>query len=121
MDFYFFVILPLGCVRASGALIRDELQADTLGFLTTRPLSRARLLAAKYLSQTAWLQIVFLIETLLLFAAGLLRHIPAIGALMPLFLAAQLLAVPAWSALGNVPGPGHPALHRHRSALWTDR
>ena len=51
VDFYFFVILPLGCVRASGALIRDELQADTLGFLTTRPLSRARLLAAKYLSK----------------------------------------------------------------------
>jgi len=104
VDFYFFVILPLGCVRASGALIRDELQADTLGFLTTRPLSRARLLAAKYLSQTAWLQMVFLLETLLLFAAGIARHIPGLGALMPLFLAAQLLAVPAWSALGTFLG-----------------
>lgn len=100
IDFYFFIILPLNCVRASGALIRDELQADTLGFLTTRPLSRARLLAAKYISQTAWLQIVFLAETLLLFAAGTLRQIPALGALIPTFLAAQLLAVPAWSALG---------------------
>ena len=104
VDLYFFIILPLSCVRACGALIRDELQADTLGFLTTRPLSRARLLAAKYLSQTAWLQITFLVETLLLFASGSLRHIPALGSLMPLFLAAQLLAVPAWCALGTFLG-----------------
>ncbi len=101
IDFYFFIILPLSCVRASGALIRDELQANTLGFLTTRPLSRARLLAAKYLSQTAWLQILFLVETLLLFAAGGLRHIPGLGVLLPMVLAVQLLAVLAWSALGT--------------------
>ena len=100
IDFYFFVILPLNCVRACGGLIRDELQADTLGFLTTRPLSRARLLIAKYLAQTAWLQIMLGVETLLLFAVGGLRHIPSLGALLPLFLAAQFLAVMAWSALG---------------------
>lgn len=100
IDFYFFVILPLQCVRGSGGLIRDELQADTLGFLLTRPLSRARLLVLKYLSQTAWLQIMLLVETLLLFLAGSLRQMPALGALLPLFLAAQVLAVPAWSALG---------------------
>jgi hypothetical protein len=100
IDFYFFVILPLNCVRACGGLIRDELQADTLGFLTTRPLSRARLLIAKYLAQTAWLQIMLGVETLLLFAVGGLRHIPSLGTLLPLFLAAQFLAVMAWSALG---------------------
>jgi hypothetical protein len=100
VDIYFFVILPLNCVRGCGGLIRDELQADTLGFLTTRPLSRARLIIVKYLAQTAWLQIVMLIETLLIFGAGGLRHIPGLGALLPLFLAAQFLAVPAWSALG---------------------
>ena len=104
IDLYFFLLLPLGCVRGCGALIRDELQADTLGFLTTRPVSRAQLLAAKYLSQTAWLQIVFLLQTALFFAAGWLRHVPALVALLPLFLAAQLLAVFAWSALGTFLG-----------------
>ena len=39
-------------------------------------------------------------ETLLLFAAGFWREIPALGELLPLFLAAQFLAVLAWSALG---------------------
>jgi hypothetical protein len=104
IDFYFFVILPLNCVRACGGLIRDELQTDTLCFLTTRPLSRARLLAIKYLCQTGWLQIVMLIETLLLFAVGHLLHIPALGALIPVFLATQFLAVLAWSALGTLLG-----------------
>jgi hypothetical protein len=100
IDFYFFVILPLNCVRACGGLIRDEVQADTLGFLTTRPLSRARLLLAKFISQTAWVQLLVLIETLLLFAVGGLRQMSGLAALLPLFVAAQFLAVLAWSALG---------------------
>ncbi len=100
IDFYFFVFLPLKCVKGCGGLIRDELQADTLGFLLTRPLSRARLLVLKYLAQTAWLQLLLLLETSLVFATGRLREVPDLGSLFPLFLAAQLLAVPAWAALG---------------------
>ena len=95
IDFYFFIVLPLNCVRLCGGLIRDELQTNTLSFLTTRPLGRARLLILKYLAQTAFLQI-----TLLLFTAGQLRGMPSLGALLPLFLAAQFLAVFAWSGLG---------------------
>lgn len=104
VDFYFLIILPLTCVRATGALIRDELQANTLGFLITRPLSRGRLLVLKYLTQTAWLQMVLLIETLLIFAVGEFRHIPNLGSLFLLFMAAQFLAVFAWSALGTTLG-----------------
>jgi hypothetical protein len=100
VDFYFFIILPLGCVRGCGALIRDELQTDTLGFLTTRPIRRATLVIVKYVSQAAWLEIMALAEALLLFAAGGLREIPALGKLLPLFLGAQFLAVLAWSGLG---------------------
>jgi hypothetical protein len=100
IDFYFFVILPLSCVGACGALIREELQTDTLGFLTTRPLTRATLLVVKYLSQSAWLQIIVLAQALLLFAAGSLRQIPSLATLIPLFLAVQFLAVFTWSALG---------------------
>ena len=104
IDFYFFIILPLTCVRQCGPLIRDELQADTLGFLITRPVGRARLLIVKYISQVAWLQIVLLLETLLLFAAGAARQVPSLGALLLLVLAVQILVVPAWSALGLLLG-----------------
>lgn len=104
IDFYFFVILPLTCVRACGALIRDELQADTLSFLVTRPVSRARLLIVKYISQVMWLEVLLLVETMLLFATGAQRQIPGLGSLLPLFLVVQILAVPAWSALGALLG-----------------
>ncbi len=102
--FYFLIILPLTCVRGCGPLIRDELQADTLGFLITRPLGRARLLILKYASQVAWLQIVLLVETLLLFAAGAACQVPSLGNLLALMLAVQVLAVMAWSALGLLLG-----------------
>ncbi len=104
IDLYFFVVLPLQCVRAAGALIRDEIQADTLGFLVTRPVSRARLLLAKFASQTAWIQLVLALETLLVLLAGALRQIPDLGTLLPLLLGAQVLAVMAWSALGTCLG-----------------
>jgi len=100
VDLYFFILLPLSCVRSCGGLIRDELQSDTLGFLITRPVKRATLLGLKYAAQVLWLEMVVLVEGLLLFGAGALRHIPQLGTLLPLFLAAQFLAVPAWSALG---------------------
>jgi hypothetical protein len=100
IGFYFFIILPLTCVRRCGPLIRDELQADTLGFLITRPVGRARLLIVKYISQVGWLEMVLLLETLLIFAAGAARQVPSLGALLPLVLGVQILVVPAWSALG---------------------
>jgi hypothetical protein len=104
IDFYFFIILPLTCVRGCGPLIRDELQADTLGFLITRPIGRARLLLAKYAAQVAWLEMVLLLETLLLFAVGAARQVPSLGALLALVLGVQILVVPAWSALGLLLG-----------------
>jgi hypothetical protein len=104
VDFYILLIVPLACVRGCGALIRDEVQTDTLGFLITRPISRARLLVVKYLSQVLWLELLLMVETLLLFAAGAARGIPALGVLLPLVLAVQFLAIPAWSALGVLLG-----------------
>ncbi|HTA30009.1 MAG TPA: ABC transporter permease, partial [Candidatus Cybelea sp.] len=104
ISFYFFLILPLTCVRGCGPLIRDELQADTLGFLITRPVGRARLLVLKYASQVAWLETVLLLQTLLIFAAGAAWGVPALGSLLALTLAVQILAVPAWSALGLLLG-----------------
>ncbi len=100
IDVYFFIMLPLNCVGICGALIRDELQANTLSFLTTRPLTRAQLLVAKFISQIAWQQILLLLQALLILAAGRYREIPALGALIPVFLGAQFLAVWAWGALG---------------------
>ncbi|HOB32418.1 MAG TPA: ABC transporter permease subunit [Verrucomicrobiota bacterium] len=100
LNLYFFLVLPLMCVRAAGGLIRDELQADTLGFLVTRPITRARLLLAKYLAHAGWMQILLAIQTGLIFAAAAWCGVPGLAKLLPLFLAVQFLAVLAWNALG---------------------
>lgn len=104
VEFYFFIVLPLVCARSCGALFRDELQAETLGFLLTRPVSRPVLVVVKYICQAAWLALLLLAQALLLFFAGQLRGIPHLAAVLPLFLAAQCLAIPAWSALGLLLG-----------------
>lgn len=104
IDIYFFILLPLHCVWVCGAVIRDELEANTLSFLTTRPLSRTRLLLVKFLSGTAWLQLWLAVQTGLLFAAGAFRQVPDLWELLPAFLAIQVLAVWAWSALGLLLG-----------------
>lgn len=104
VEFYFFLVLPMVCARSCGAVFRDELQAETLGFLLTRPVSRATLVVVKYISQTAWLSLLLLVQTALLFLSGAIRDIPHLAGVAPVFLAAQLFAVPAWSALGLLLG-----------------
>jgi len=104
INLYFLVVLPLNCVRACGGLIRDELQADTLSFLLTRPIHRATLLVIKYLCQVLWLELLAVIQAALLFAIGHLFKIPELGSLALQFLGVQFIAVLVWSALGTLFG-----------------
>jgi ABC-type transport system involved in multi-copper enzyme maturation permease subunit len=104
INFYFFLALPLFCLSACGAMIRDELQADTLGFLVTRPIGRARLFLLKYGCQVLWLQGIVAVNGLLLLAVGAMRNVPDIASLLPLLLGAQFLAVLSWGALSALLG-----------------
>jgi len=104
VQFYFFLVLPMVCARSCGAIFRDELQAETLGFLLTRPVSRAALVIVKYISQTAWLSLLLLAQTALLFLTGGIRGVPHLGGVAPIFVLGQFFAVPAWSALGLLLG-----------------
>jgi ABC-type transport system involved in multi-copper enzyme maturation permease subunit len=104
LNFYFFLALPLYCLSACGSMIRDELQADTIGFLMTRPVGRARFFLLKYLCQVQWLQAIVALHGVLLLAVGSLRHVPGLGTMLPLFLGTQFLAVLSWGALSAVLG-----------------
>jgi hypothetical protein len=104
IDFYFLLALPLYCLSACGSMIRDELQAETLGFLTTRPVSRARLFLIKYLCQISWLQTLVAVHGLLLFGVGFARGVSGLGSVMALFFGAQMLGLLAWGALSALLG-----------------
>ena len=99
VDFYFLLVLPLYCLAVCGSMIRDELQSDTLVFLTTRPVGRGRLFLVKYLCQMIWLQAMVAIHAALIFSAGFAREVPGVGSMAALFFGAQVLAVLAWGAL----------------------
>jgi ABC-type transport system involved in multi-copper enzyme maturation permease subunit len=104
VDVYLLLLLPLYCLSVCGALIRDEIQSDTLGFLTTRPLTRVRLFLVKFVCQIVLLEMIGLGSAVLLMASGGLRSIPDLVALAPVFLLAQGLGVLAYGALSSLLG-----------------
>ena len=107
INFYLLLLVPLYCLFTFGAMIRDELQADTMGFLITRPLTRAQLCLIKYLCHAIWLQILVGLNGLLLIGVGYLLRIPIISSLALLLLATQFLAVLAYGALSSLFGLIH--------------
>jgi ABC-type transport system involved in multi-copper enzyme maturation permease subunit len=104
VNFYFTLLLPLYCLAACGAMIRDELQADTLRFLITRPLPRWQLLVIQYLCHTLRVQVLGLVSGCLLLTVGFIRHIPDLWSFAWLFLGTQILAVLAYAALSSLLG-----------------
>ena len=99
LDIHFFLLVPLFCLGVFGGMIRDEIQGDTLGFLITRPVSRARLFLLKYFCHLIWVQLLMFLSAALLFLAGALRQIPGLGSLIFFFFIAQFLAICAYGAL----------------------
>jgi ABC-type transport system involved in multi-copper enzyme maturation permease subunit len=102
--FYLLLLLPLYCLSVFGAMIREDLQANTLGFLTTRPLTRARLFFLKFACELVWFQLVAAVAGSLLLMVGALRDVPGTAGLVPLFLGVQALAILAYGALSALVG-----------------
>ena len=101
---YLLLVVPLFCLSNFGAMIRDELQEDTMAFLITRPVSRAKLFLLKYLALATWLQIIVLGNALAFWAVGVWLGIPGAASLIALLAAVQFLAVLAFGALASLIG-----------------
>lgn len=101
---YLLWVVPLFCLSNFGSMIRDELQEDTMAFLITRPVSRAKLFLLKYLALAAWLQIIVLGNVLAFWAVGVWLGIPGAASLIALLAAVQFLAVLAFGALTSLIG-----------------
>ncbi len=104
---YLQVALPLYCLSVLGDVVRGELQTNTLVFLATRPLSRARLFVVKFLCEMAWVQVLGVACTLLLVGVGLAQGMREAASMAPLLLAIQVLAVAAYGALSSLLGLVH--------------
>ncbi|MFT4689324.1 MAG: ABC transporter permease [Verrucomicrobiia bacterium] len=103
ISFYQFFLLPIYCLSVFGPLIRDEVQLDTLGFLITRPITRARLLLLKYLCLMAKVQIVAVIAGVILLATGAAKQVIVPELIAPFFLS-QALGIVAYGGLATLFG-----------------
>lgn len=101
---YLLLVVPLFCLSNFGAMIRDELQEDTMAFLITRPVSRARIFLLKYFALAAWLQIIVLGNALAFWVVGVWLGIPDATSLIALLAAVQFLAVLAFGAVASLIG-----------------
>lgn len=104
VDFYLSLLLPLYSLSVCGAMIRDELQANTIGFLLTRPVRRSWLFLLKFVCNLGWVQLMGLVVAGLLLLVGTSRQIDQLTAFAPIFLGAQVLAIFAYGALGALFG-----------------
>ena len=104
INLYFFVVIPISCLFHYGAMIRDELQDDTMTFLITRPVSRGKIFILKYVTLTLWVQLIALGNGLAFWAAGMWLQIPDIFSLIKLLIITQALAVIAFGALSSFIG-----------------
>ncbi|MCF7669074.1 MAG: ABC transporter permease [Verrucomicrobia bacterium] len=107
IDMYFLLILPLYCLMQFGAMIRDEVQEGTLGFLISRPAKRWSIFLSKYVCRILMVEIIAGVNLVLLFAVGWLRDIQGVIAVLPAFLAIQVIAVPVWGAISSLFGLIH--------------
>ena len=103
-EIYFIYGIPIVCVIFAGGLSRDEIRNDTLPFFLCRPISRVRYIMIRLLSQVIWTEVIMAILTALLFAVGIIKGVPWLSQSIPYFFLAQLLAIPAFSALGILMG-----------------
>lgn len=103
VKFHQLFVLPLFCLGVFGPLIRDDVQADTLGFLLTRPVTRARLLLLKFLCLTLLVQGVVLVAGVIILLCGLAKGVTVPGLVLPFF-ASQAIAVLAYGALATLFG-----------------
>lgn len=101
---YLLLLLPLYCLAVCGSMIRDELQSGTLGFLVTRPLTRARLFLIDFAAHILWLQGIALANGLLLVLVGIIRSVPDVLAVGGRLFAVQALAVFVYGALSALLG-----------------
>lgn len=103
-SFHLFLLLPIYCLTFFGPIIRDELQADTLGFIITRPVKRHTVFILKYICVMIWTQILAAMSGGLFLGIAYLKGINTFPPAAPYFFLSQALAILAYGALGGLFG-----------------
>ncbi len=102
--FYMSFLVPmLAFITAAGAM-RDDLQADSVDYIFTRPVRRPLYVLFRYAAHFVCAQLDFLAALVVIVAVGAFHNVPGLWAAVPAFLLAQVLVVTAFSAFGFLCG-----------------
>ncbi len=104
MGFYACLVVPVLSFILAAGLARDDVQADTVDYILTRPVPRPLYVFFRYIAHVACVQLDFLIALAVIVATGFFRNVPALGEAVPTMLLTQGLAVLAFSAFGFLCG-----------------
>jgi ABC-2 type transport system permease protein len=98
--FYVCFLVPILAFISAGGVMRDDLRADTVDYIFTRPVARPAFILFRYLSHVACAQLDFLLALGVVTGIGIYWQVPGFWNAVPLLLLAQVLAIVAFSAFG---------------------
>jgi ABC-type transport system involved in multi-copper enzyme maturation permease subunit len=101
---YLTFLVPVLAFLSGAGAIRDDLKPATVDYVFTRPVSRPAFVVFKFLSHLTGLQANGLLALGVLLGIGVFRHVPGLGAALPLLVLAQVLAVGVFTAFGFLCG-----------------
>lgn len=102
--FYCCFIVPLLAFISGGGAMRDDLKADAVDYVFTRPVSRPAYVFFHYVAHVACAQLNFLLALAVVAVVGLSFNVPGVGEALPLILLAQVVVIVAFSAFGFLAG-----------------
>lgn len=100
IQFYLAFVVPVISFLSSGGLIRDDMSPATVDYVLIRPVKRHVFVLCRYFSQMVCLQMQYLLALIVLVMVAAFRQVPDLSETVPSLLLAQLLAIPAYSAMG---------------------
>lgn len=98
--FYVCFLVPVLAFVAGAGVMRDDLRSDSVDYILTRPVRRPLFVLFRYVSHVACAQGEFLLSLAVVVGIGVYREVPALWPAVPLLIAAQAMAVIAFSAFG---------------------
>ncbi len=102
--FYTCFLVPLLAFISGGGAMRDDLKADAVDYIFTRPVRRPAYVVFRYVAHLACAQLDFLLALTALTVVGLSLNATGVLAALPLILLAQVLVITAFTAFGFLAG-----------------
>ena len=102
--FYVCFVVPILSFISAGGVARDDLKADAVDYIFTRPVRRPMFVLFRYVAHVACTQLDFLLALAVVVGVGVSLNVPGMMAAVPALLVAQACAIVAFSAFGFLCG-----------------